>query len=47
MTIPAAVRIASWPAPEIWKKIRFWRLSWISLSSIRRDRYMFRYAALS
>ena len=28
---------ASWPAPEIWKKILFCRLSWISLSSIRRD----------
>jgi hypothetical protein len=26
------------PAPEIWKKILFCRLSWISLSSIRRER---------
>jgi len=28
--------IASWPAPLIWKKIRLWFLSWISLSSMRR-----------
>ena len=42
-TMPAAVSTASWPAPEIWKKILFWRLSWISLSSSRRDRSMVRY----
>src|SRR5512140_824220 len=36
--------MASCPAPLIWKKILFWRLSWISLSSIRRDVSMFRYA---
>ena len=42
-TIPAATPIASCPAPLIWKKIFFWRLSWISLSSIRRDKYMVRY----
>ena len=46
-TKPAAVRTASWPAPEIWKKILFWRLSWISLSSSRRDRSMVRYAPTS
>src|SRR5687768_3078980 len=45
--MPAAVRTASWPAPEIWKKIRFWRLSWISLSSRRRDRSIVRYAPRS
>src|ERR1700690_947982 len=39
-----AVWAASCPAPLIWKKILFWRLSWISLSSIRRDVTMFRYA---
>src|ERR1039457_1299334 len=38
-----AVWTASCPAPLIWKKILFWRLSWISLSSIRRDVTMFRY----
>ena len=36
-TLAAATSTASWPAPEIWKKILFCRLSWISLSSIRRD----------
>ena len=40
--MPAAVRMASWPAPEIWKKILFCRLSWISLSSMRRDRSIVR-----
>ena len=35
--MPAAVRTASWPAPLIWKKIRLWFLSWISLSSSFRD----------
>src|SRR6185437_10670928 len=43
--MPAAVSTASCPAPEIWKKILFWRLSWISLSSSRRDRYMVRNAS--
>src|ERR1039457_4509406 len=38
-----AVWTASCPAPLIWKKILFWRLSWISLSSIWRDVTMFRY----
>src|SRR5688572_21412381 len=42
--MPAAVRTASWPAPEIWKKILFCRLSWISLSSSLRDSNMVRYA---
>ena len=46
-TIPAAQSTASCPAPEIWKKILFWRLSWISLSSSRRDRSMVRYAPTS
>ena len=36
--MPAAARIASWPAPLIWKKIWLWFLSWISLSSSFRDR---------
>src|SRR5450759_4489535 len=39
-----AVWTASCPAPLIWKKILLWRLSWLSLSSIRRDVTMFRYA---
>ena len=37
MTMAAATWTASCPAPLIWKKIRFCRLSWISLSSIRRE----------
>ena len=41
------VSTASWPAPEIWKKILFCRLSWISLSSSRRDRSIVRYAPTS
>ena len=35
--MPAATSMASCPAPLIWKKIRLWFLSWISLSSIRRE----------
>ena len=34
---PAAIWIASWPAPLIWKKILLCCLSWISLSSSLRD----------
>src|SRR5690348_3502077 len=47
MALPAATRMASCPAPEIWKKILFCRLSWISLSSIRRDRSISRYMSRS
>ena len=36
-TCPTAAPIASWPTPLIWKKILFWRLSWISLSSTLRE----------
>ena len=42
--MPAAVSTASCPAPLIWKKIRLWFLSWISLSSRRRDSSIVRYA---
>ncbi len=42
--MPAAVSTASCPAPLIWKKIRLWFLSWISLSSMRRDSSIVRYA---
>ena len=40
MVKPAATPMASWPAPEIWKKIFCWRLSRISRSSTRRERYI-------
>ena len=38
----AATPTASWPAPEIWKKIFCWRLSRISRSSRRREVNMMR-----
>src|SRR5688500_9392996 len=42
--MPAATRMASWPAPLIWKKTLFCRLSWIPLSSTLRDRYIVRHS---
>src|SRR3982751_3442937 len=42
--MPAATSTASCPAPLIWKKIRLWFLSWISLSSSLRDSTISRYA---